>query len=294
AQSPVFADMLSFPPSQDQEILDGCPLVEMPDDPMSVEFFLRAVTQPDFFLPPPAASRYHIVAGILRIAHKYDCSLFRIRALRHLSARFPTRLIDYTHGGYISKSLFNGYSSEERDVYRLDCLSLLFEVDALWCLPLRYQSLIFQIENNPGLIINGVDFQSRHYQITSAQHIALIKGKAGLTRDITALVAPFSSAPSECTQGGCQKYRRKLLTTFIKIPPKRVLNPWWGQWFDLESPASNFSFCRVCREKLKRDYENLQKKSWDQLPLLFGLPPWGELNQMKRVALGYEYTGPLL
>ncbi|KAH8826503.1 hypothetical protein DL96DRAFT_1711073 [Flagelloscypha sp. PMI_526] len=156
AQSPVFADMLSLPPSQDQEILDGCPLVEMPDEPMSVEFFLRAITQPDFFLPPPAASRYHIVAGVLRISHKYDCSVFRTRALRHLSARFPTNLTDYTYVDYTSKPLFSGYSAEELNAYSLDSLSLFFEVGALWCLPIRYHFLARLISENLAPIINGV------------------------------------------------------------------------------------------------------------------------------------------
>ncbi|KAH8826501.1 hypothetical protein DL96DRAFT_1711070 [Flagelloscypha sp. PMI_526] len=295
AQSAVFADMLSFPPSQDQENFDGSPLVQMPDDPESVEYFLRAVAQPDFFLPPPAPTQYHIIAGILRIAHKYDCSAFQTRALQHFSIRCPTTLVDYTHRNYISKPIFEGYSSLESDAYSLDFLSLLHEVDALWCLPIHYRSLTTWMSGGLNTLIKGVDFQSKHYEATVDQQIAVIAGKELLTRKISTLMGAFASAPPECTQRGCQKPHKRILEAFIKMPSKRVLNPWRSCLFDFDNQTV-YAFCQACRDKVKQDYKNLQKNSWDELPQMFNLPPWEELNQMKKDALGYveEYTGPVV
>ncbi|KAH8797122.1 hypothetical protein DL96DRAFT_1478853 [Flagelloscypha sp. PMI_526] len=285
-QSPVFADMISFPPSQDQEFLDGCPLVELPDDPEAVEFFLRAVTLPDFFLPPPAATHYHVVAGVLRMAHKYECSAFRHRALQHLSIRFSTTLVDYTHRNYISKPIFRGYGDSEKIAYNLDFISLLYETEALWCLPLQYQGILSWIPRSLMSIINGIDFKSRHYGITSDQQVALIAGKENFRQQVITSMNAFSSAAPECTQNGCQQPRRKLLAAFIKLNPSKLSNPWLKCWFDLENPTV-YTFCQPCRDKAKQDYQNLRQTAWDRLPQAFGLPSWDELNEMKKKAVGH-------
>ncbi|KAH8826504.1 hypothetical protein DL96DRAFT_1681549 [Flagelloscypha sp. PMI_526] len=293
AQSPVFADMLSFPPAQNQEFLDGCPLVELPDDPEAVEFFLRAVTLPEFFLPPPAGTHYHIVAGVLRIAHKYDCSIFRRRALRHLSIRLPTTIIDHAHRDYISKPLFKDYDSSETNAYSLDLLSLLYEVEALWCLPTHYQILTSWIPEHLPSVVNGAVLQSRHYKITSDMQITLIAGAEFLRREIISLMDAFSSASPECAQKGCQQPRRKLLTRLMKLHPSKIMDPWKNRWFDLEI-LTRYQFCQFCLEKVEHDFQNLRKRAWDRLPLVFDLPSWGELNEMKQNAVGHvnEYTVP--
>ncbi|KAH8826506.1 hypothetical protein DL96DRAFT_1816825 [Flagelloscypha sp. PMI_526] len=193
AQPPVFADMLSFPPSQDQEFLYGCPFVELPDDPESVEVFLRAITLLDFFLPPPAAADYHVVAGVLRMAHKYDCSILRSRALRHLSTRFTTTLVDFTHRNYISKPLFRGYEGLQDKAYTLDCVSLFYEVDALWCLPVLYHTLTSWIPGFMTYIINGIEFKSQHYGMTPDQQITLLAGREYRRQDIVASMSAYSS-----------------------------------------------------------------------------------------------------
>jgi hypothetical protein len=42
-QSPVFKDMLSFPPPKDAEMMDGCPFVLLPDSAEDVTVFLKAL-----------------------------------------------------------------------------------------------------------------------------------------------------------------------------------------------------------------------------------------------------------
>lgn len=47
ARSPVFQDMLSFPQPPDSELVEGCPVVFLPDSSMEVGAFLRAIFEPE-------------------------------------------------------------------------------------------------------------------------------------------------------------------------------------------------------------------------------------------------------
>ncbi|KAL1726832.1 hypothetical protein EV714DRAFT_286941 [Schizophyllum commune] len=57
--------------------------------------FLKAMYLPSaYFMPPPAQTRFDVLEGILRMAHKYDAPAMRCRALRHLGSAFVTNLVD--------------------------------------------------------------------------------------------------------------------------------------------------------------------------------------------------------
>ncbi|KAJ7901196.1 hypothetical protein B0H14DRAFT_3123704 [Mycena olivaceomarginata] len=46
--------------------------------------------------------------------------------------------------------------------------------------------------------------------------------------------------------------------------------------------------CRDCRELAKIQMHGAASAFWDELPSIFGLPPWGELHAMKRAAMGED------
>ncbi|KAJ7700677.1 hypothetical protein B0H17DRAFT_882729, partial [Mycena rosella] len=46
ARSPVFQDMLSFPQPPESELVEGCPLVRLPDAESEVTVFLKAIFIP--------------------------------------------------------------------------------------------------------------------------------------------------------------------------------------------------------------------------------------------------------
>jgi hypothetical protein len=54
AQSSVFRDMLTLPMPKDADIMEGCPLVELPDNAKDVSYFLRALFDYQY---APLASR---------------------------------------------------------------------------------------------------------------------------------------------------------------------------------------------------------------------------------------------
>ncbi|KAJ7736558.1 hypothetical protein DFH07DRAFT_944382 [Mycena maculata] len=90
--SPVFADMFSIPqpPSADLERIYGVPVVRMPDDPVELEMFSKAVFDAEYFMPPPARTTIEILIGVLRLAHKYDVHYLRRHALQHLGTVYTT------------------------------------------------------------------------------------------------------------------------------------------------------------------------------------------------------------
>lgn len=49
--SSVFRDMQGSPQPADQHTIDGCPVVELADDPVDVEYLLRALYIPSVHLP---------------------------------------------------------------------------------------------------------------------------------------------------------------------------------------------------------------------------------------------------
>ncbi|KAJ7761196.1 hypothetical protein DFH07DRAFT_883716, partial [Mycena maculata] len=88
ARSPVFRDMFSFPQPPDPELVDGCPLVSLPDPAPHVTVFLRAIFDSSFFGAFSAPTEYSIIVGCLRLSHKYEVDYLRRRALVHLSSGY--------------------------------------------------------------------------------------------------------------------------------------------------------------------------------------------------------------
>ncbi|KAJ7809062.1 hypothetical protein B0H14DRAFT_2380041 [Mycena olivaceomarginata] len=64
--SSVFRGMQGHPQPVDQDSVDGCPVVEISDDPVDVEYLLKALYNPSKVLPFP------VVSAFVRLGRKYD------------------------------------------------------------------------------------------------------------------------------------------------------------------------------------------------------------------------------
>ncbi|KAJ6542518.1 hypothetical protein DFH09DRAFT_837970, partial [Mycena vulgaris] len=92
ACSSLFRDVLSFPQTDGEEHIDGCPVVWLHDSATDVTHFLRAIFDSSFLEPPPAKTDLAAITGILRLSHKYDVQYLCRRALLHLDTGYPTSL----------------------------------------------------------------------------------------------------------------------------------------------------------------------------------------------------------
>ncbi|TRM69237.1 hypothetical protein BD626DRAFT_473420 [Schizophyllum amplum] len=93
ARSSFFRDLFSVPQPPGAPLSDGCLLIELPDKAAEVAHFLRAIFDSGSFEKPsnsePCTVPVRRIAAVLRLAHKYDVSYLRRRALLHASIIYP-------------------------------------------------------------------------------------------------------------------------------------------------------------------------------------------------------------
>ncbi|KAJ7652373.1 hypothetical protein DFH06DRAFT_1475222 [Mycena polygramma] len=140
AHSPTFQAMFAasdgYMTDDEEEIIDGSPVIILDDDPTEVEPFLRAIFDSSYFMPPPASVEFEAVLGILRLSHKYDVGYLRKRAVCHLETVYPVQLTQV--GGFNGGNV--AYDSALADM-DLVAIPILHEVGAVWLLPFAYYNL---------------------------------------------------------------------------------------------------------------------------------------------------------
>ncbi|KAJ7645219.1 hypothetical protein DFH06DRAFT_595859 [Mycena polygramma] len=87
---PIFRDVCAVPAPAAVEMMEGCPFVRLPDTAHDFDCFLRALVYSESFEPYPAKTTFPVLAGVLRMSHKYEVEPLRQRALTHFSSRYPT------------------------------------------------------------------------------------------------------------------------------------------------------------------------------------------------------------
>ncbi|KAJ7364925.1 hypothetical protein DFH08DRAFT_731493 [Mycena albidolilacea] len=275
-KSSVFADMFTFPlpPSSDIETIEGVPVVILHDDPDELEVFLKAIFDADFFMPHPAPSKLEDTLGILRLAHKYDVSFLRRRALEHLGPIYPTRLSAYDRPG-------TGTKFADRLGRGLATVSTAMEVGALWLLPVSYYSIctckLEDIMDHPRWIALGEKERKTcliGYQAQLRHHPKILNF----------LCIPKHENEDCLNWMTCNTIR---LTLSFHLNPQlgselnRPLDLWSeGNWAPMAEGV-----CAVCVSESKTLHTTARQECWDQLPEMFGLPGWEELEQMRQAAL---------
>ncbi|KAJ7065857.1 hypothetical protein C8F01DRAFT_1352060 [Mycena amicta] len=89
--SEVFDDLFSIPQPPEQDLLDGCPWVEVYDCPTDVLYFLTALYDGLYF-KTPQSSDFPVIAGVLRLSSKYLVEHLRQRCMARLEAEWPSTL----------------------------------------------------------------------------------------------------------------------------------------------------------------------------------------------------------
>ncbi|KAJ7048739.1 hypothetical protein C8F01DRAFT_1239240 [Mycena amicta] len=89
--SEVFDDLFSIPQPPEQDLLDGCPWVEVYDCPTDVLYFLTALYDGLYF-KTPQSSDFPVIAGVLRLSSKYLVEHLRQRCIARLELEWPSTL----------------------------------------------------------------------------------------------------------------------------------------------------------------------------------------------------------
>ncbi|KAJ7186530.1 hypothetical protein C8R46DRAFT_1057398 [Mycena filopes] len=276
ARSTVFRDMIGFPQPKgsDVEEFEGCPVVRLHDSAQDVEVFLRAIYDSSFFMPAPNRIECSVVLGILRMSHKYDVPYLYLRALDHLA-------VDGWYRTTFDQKTADHLINAPGLTASLPVINAALEVGATWILPYAFYCLstfsgdkLYALLNDP--------MSGPHIGKALAAHAHLVRGTIAINR--------FLTTPNPCpTREVCDAARKAALSELldnVSDPEVDPLRP------DLEGHTlaglRDKGMCALCREVAQTQQYAAASAFWDELPGLFGFPPWEELHAMKRAAMGEE------
>ncbi|TRM55385.1 hypothetical protein BD626DRAFT_266851 [Schizophyllum amplum] len=279
-QSSVFRDILSLPASEEQDMYEGHPLIELPDDGEEVEHFLKAIYLPQYFpsAKGPNDLPFEAVVGALRLAHKYDVPFLRRRALRVFSAEYildidkietmptpwwrrsdPHREDDVTWSKFVTEIL------------------LAREVGALWVLP----QLLFE---------------------ASYEHVERLVSSQLSQADVNNCYAGFQKVGEakllgtllfqELVNAGCNYkcFQNPNGIMFALEAAGKLSDPIQLFSRDIEQRTRVAVLCAKCKERIIERYRQWRKDFWTSLPGQYSLPDCKELKEMRRKALEVFFT----
>ncbi|KAJ7270066.1 hypothetical protein B0H12DRAFT_823555 [Mycena haematopus] len=267
--SPFFHQMRGLPQPPNQPSVDGCPLVELPDASIDVEFLLEALYSPTFLAK--TALPLSAVAALIRLGRKYDFKELLESAMWRLTFEFPATLEEYDRMRPYKPTRLLGQSG-----LTFDIISLARENDILSVLPCAYyravsifplNDLLAGIPRPDGTLASlaPVDLHQCLLGREKLKHVQFQKEYAyGWFR--------FWSPGEDCSGGSeqCAKVRDALLWDHWDTPKVHAL---WS----ISSDASK-KLCSSCRKSVKELNTAGKKRTWDELPVFFGLRPWNELK----------------
>ncbi|KAJ6556450.1 hypothetical protein B0H19DRAFT_1152622 [Mycena capillaripes] len=292
ARSSVFRDMLAFPrprrsstvevkikrededegteDGDGEETMDGCPVVRLHDAAADVTYFLRAIFDSSFFEPPPFKSSLPIITGILRLSHKYDVHYLRRRALLHLDTGFPTSLGLYEVTG------LETFASDGLDdsLLTIRCAS---EVGATWVLPTAFYFLCYSDMRD---ILNAREWPLLSEVDRETVIVSYTKQRVACPPVLPFLRIPFTEG---CTSlDRCSDYKASYL---VDVGSWNISDPLgsYKEWSPFES-----KICAYCLEKSEAYHRAARAQLWEELPSIYGLPPWDALEKMKSEALAAD------
>ncbi|KAJ6478047.1 hypothetical protein C8R47DRAFT_984428, partial [Mycena vitilis] len=272
-KSSVFADMFTLPqplaaPSG-METIDGVPVVNVHDDPVEMEAFLKAIFDSAFFMPPPAQNKISQTLGILRLAHKYDVPYLRRRALEHMGTVHPTRLSGWNFARMCS-------TNSDKLAQRIATIQTATEVGALWLLPTAYYDIcrrqLSTFIDDPSWIALG-----------NKERRACMLGYQAQIQQTAKIVGFLCVANENCEEAATCNRNRLVFTHYY--PKAHGRNAPLECWSEAVWNTIAGRICGSCVGKLKPLQATARQQCWDNLPEMFGLPSWGILENMRAAAL---------
>ncbi|KAJ7116729.1 hypothetical protein C8R44DRAFT_880084 [Mycena epipterygia] len=301
ARSSVFRDMLALPQPPDSELVEGCLLVRLPDPATEVTVFLKAIFDPEFFLPFPAPTTFDIVISCLRLNHKYDVGYLRRHSLIRLSSGYRTTLSEWDSSIYKrnpspgrSALEIKSWQCPDNDACDMRVIQLVREVDAPWVLPIAFYNLSAAFSEVGSDIFHGAVFNGVSTSLSLQDQQSFLFGHNRQNTSTNADIQRFLVHPPSADIEGCESPARctavrveaiETSRDMIRAYPSIPLDIWDAtDWDKLEK------VCPACVAVLKRAHQESRHAFWDNLPGMYNLPPWEELEKMKEAAIGKGST----
>jgi hypothetical protein len=204
------------------------------------------------------------------MADKYEADELRKRALIHLSKAHPTTLIEWD---------FMDDDVAWAEEMALDIAAIARQIGADWVLPTSFYR-ICQSAFEDRII-------TRH-ELSDADKINCIKGIRYLETTGAADILQFLlDCYYNCwTRGDCSASRQEMHRNVARLGKYDGENmtvmplELWRRthWSDLD-------VCEDCLVDMKETHKDARQKLWSNLPKIFGLGDWKQLEAMKAEAL---------
>ncbi|KAJ6519026.1 hypothetical protein C8R45DRAFT_950044 [Mycena sanguinolenta] len=268
--SSVFRDVRRRPRSRDEPTVDGCPVIQLSDNPTDVEYLLNALYDPTFLAQKtlPLAA----IGAFIRLGRKYNLENVLDLAVARVTAVCPTTLREFdtlVDAGTRSWNTIEWYYGIE-----FDMVTLLSENKIRSALPCAYyravrhpQKALFDgLAKGDGTCISLSQSDMRRCAIGyhTLSHKQFEPGyPLGWARKWE-----FTDCNSSVV---CRSLREHIL---------KGCKEDYGVWA-LVGPSwlslSDIGFCAACRQHATKSLAAGKKKIWQELPQIFDLSPWSEL-----------------
>ncbi|KAJ6593501.1 hypothetical protein B0H19DRAFT_1090601 [Mycena capillaripes] len=264
--------MQGLPQPPDQPNVDGCLIVELPDDAIDVEYLLRALYSSKF-LHQPALS-IGVISALIRLGRKYEFRDILDSAVERITLENPTTLEDYANlyrdadGKYIMTRIVPDPGVP------FDLVNLARENNIVSALPALYyraacgglEALLDSVSRNDGTFASLAPVDLRRC-ILGREKIVNAQFEPDYTWGwLQSEVSDNDCfSPQKCTQARDSRLRKYTLTVGIRALAK----------FD---PGAYKDMCRGCKQSVRELAIAGRKKLWDDLPGFFDLPSWAELS----------------
>ncbi|KAF7362257.1 BTB domain-containing protein [Mycena venus] len=273
--SSFFRQMQGLPQPSDQPMVDGCPVIELSDDLVDVQYLLKALYFPTFVAA--TALPLQAVGALIRLGRKYDFADLLNSAVGRLTFENPTTieevdaLVALQSGGWYSPTRILGYPG-----VLFDMLTLARENNITSVLPCAYYRVLLQ--HTLMQILDGIPRGDG----TTASLAAVDQRRCILSLDTIKKVR-FDSGYS---LGWLQKW--DYGTGSDCASPKRCnqarssqLHSYIGDlWiFRRNIHREQNLFCPACNRHANEATDIGRQKLWADLPQLLDLPPWSELKK---------------
>ncbi|KAK7025115.1 BTB domain-containing protein, partial [Favolaschia claudopus] len=263
--SPLFSDMQGLPQPAEHHRVEGCPVVELFDDPADVENLLNALYTPSFHcqdvLPFP------VVRALVRLGRKYDFKYLFDSAITRIASELPTTLDEYD-----TKTAAFYKTIQEYKGLTFDLISLASESGIMTALPIAYYRVL---KWGVARLLQGVDKLDGSVAFLSPLDLS----RCVIARE-KLLMKQFQPGYSlgwarkwvfdDCTGSTvCSNAREAVLAKYMdQALMGALLRP---------SELKGFKFCSACAKHAHDCIISGRKKMWAELPGVFGLPPWKDL-----------------
>ncbi|KAJ6480103.1 hypothetical protein DFH09DRAFT_1465741 [Mycena vulgaris] len=274
----VFQGMLTLPQPLHEEMVDGCPIVQLSDSAHDLELLLSA-----FYDPFHAHGKLPLdmLAASLRLGRKYEVLRFKSDAMSRMHVEFPSKLEAWDRR--MAKDCLE-WIKPAAGIY-VDLLNLAFENGVYTSIPTLALRCLTQY--TLAQLFAGVerDDGSRatlpaNTKLTLALGLEAIQLFQRNNFDWLREEGEVVPSYHECVSSDdCEEVRRDMYPIECgtdQVDLTYTTHTWdkagGGRWVG--------RLCKDCDKDARAEYEIGRTRAWDKLPTFFGLPEWKDLKDM--------------